>query len=248
MERPPVHDLETLRELRKMREALKAAESFPYDETLASVMVSPVYTCRPSARIREVSKEMSRRQVSSAVAVNEAGEPVGVLTERDILNKIMAVDGLDMEKILVSDVMTPGPVTLGPEDTVYRALSVLSARGIKHLPEDKKENPDIPPHGPILTRRGGGRAPGRGPPPRRHRRAAGRMKKKGFRAVSGPEALSRRGARSMLIACREAPHVAFRQGAICVADDHLPVIGCAGTDRRRCGISRAPETTGPVSR
>ncbi|GAB4389968.1 MAG: hypothetical protein Kow0025_18820 [Thermodesulfovibrionales bacterium] len=129
-----MHDVSSLREIQRMREDLKAAQAFPYDETLASVMVGPVFTCGPGEAVRNVAKEMSRRQISSVVVVGPGDEPVGILTERDILNKIIAVDGLDMDRVRVSDVMTPDPVTLTPEDNIYRALSVLSAKGIKHLP------------------------------------------------------------------------------------------------------------------
>jgi CBS domain-containing protein len=130
----PVYDLESLRALQKRSESLKKIASFPYSEKLQSVMVSPVYTCLPEERVSEVVKEMSRREVSSVVIVNMDTEPLGILTERDILKRIVIADHIDIEKMPVSHVMTHQPVTLGPDDTIYRALSVLSRHGIKHLP------------------------------------------------------------------------------------------------------------------
>jgi CBS domain-containing protein len=134
MGKRPVIDLASLRKLRLQRETLKGVESFPYSEDLASVMVSPVYTCRPEQNIREVVREMAMRGISSAVVVDGDGAPVGILTERDVMKRIVAADGLDVDRTPVLSVMTPEPVVLGPEDSVFKALSVLSVRGIKHLP------------------------------------------------------------------------------------------------------------------
>jgi CBS domain-containing protein len=130
----PEIDPATLRKLRQKREALYGIESFPYGEELRSVMVAPVYTCQEGEPVREVVEEMSRRGVSCVVVVNELDGPVGIMTERDVMRRIVASGGAGKLDAAVSEVMTPGPVTLSPGDSVYRGLSVLYSMGIKHLP------------------------------------------------------------------------------------------------------------------
>ncbi|NOY63830.1 MAG: CBS domain-containing protein, partial [Nitrospirae bacterium] len=41
---------------------------------------------------------------------------------------------IPIDRLTVSQLMTPDPITLNPDDTIYQALSLLSLRRIKHLP------------------------------------------------------------------------------------------------------------------
>ncbi len=133
-------DVESLKSLQAAKERLSQEESFPYSEDLRLVMDTQVYTCHLDSLLSNVLKDMAAKNISSAIVVDSMEHPVGILTERDIMQRIVTVDGFDTAQTPVSKVMTPNPVTLKPENTIYRALSVLSANGIKHLPliEDDK--------------------------------------------------------------------------------------------------------------
>jgi len=129
----------SIRKVRERRELLRGSEAFPFSEDLRGVMVSPVLTCRPEdPPLRAISK-MAEAGVSCIVAVDATGRPIGILTERDVLKHI-ALEDCSLSSTTVYDCMTSGPVTLSPADSIYRALSVLSMKGIKHLPlvEDGK--------------------------------------------------------------------------------------------------------------
>ncbi len=134
MLRPPVHDATSLQELRRRREALKDVQSFPYSESLRSVMSGNVFVCSPDSSIKDAVTEMARRGISSVVVVDVDRKPIGILTERDVLNKVVASDGYDLSATPVSEVMTAEPVTMSPDDSIYSCLSVLTSRRIKHLP------------------------------------------------------------------------------------------------------------------
>jgi CBS domain-containing protein len=134
MAKRPVIDPASLRKLQARRESLRGMHAFPYSEDLASVMEASVYTCLPGESVKAAVKEMARRGVSSVVVVDRDGRPEGILTEKDVIRRLAAADGLDLEKTPVSKVMTPSPVALSPGDNVWRALSVFSSRRIKHLP------------------------------------------------------------------------------------------------------------------
>ncbi len=135
MKKQPIHDQDTLKKLKQTRDSLKRLEAFPYSESLRSVMVSPVYTCQPEECLSNVVAEMSKRGISSVVITDKKGFPRGILTERDLLNWLSGIkDIVDLRKIRISSLMTPDPITLGPDDTIYHALSVLNQKGIKHLP------------------------------------------------------------------------------------------------------------------
>jgi CBS domain-containing protein len=134
MKKRPLLDPSALRKLRDEQSALKGVEAFPYGEELSSVMVAPAFTCEPGRSVKDVVHEMSERGVSSVVVVDDSGEPLGILTERDVLKRIVAADNPDATASAVSEVMTPEPVTLSVDDSIYSALSVLTRMGVKHLP------------------------------------------------------------------------------------------------------------------
>ena len=71
-------DLASLRALQQKREALQPGELFSYSEDLRSVMVSPVHTCPPEEDLQTAISTMAREGISSMVAVDPEGAPVGI--------------------------------------------------------------------------------------------------------------------------------------------------------------------------
>ena len=133
-------DLDSLKKLQETRESLKKVEAFPYRENLRSIMNPKVYTCTPLCTLRDIIKDMADRGISSVIIVDHEKQPVGILTERDIMKRILADDCVSIDSTPIAKVMTPDPITLHPDNSIYRALSILSDRQVKHLPlvEDGK--------------------------------------------------------------------------------------------------------------
>jgi CBS domain-containing protein len=65
--------------------------------------------------------------------VLSAGAVVGIITERDILAKIVA-KSIDPAKTSVESVMTKDPVCARPEMSVPHALFIMKELGFRHLP------------------------------------------------------------------------------------------------------------------
>ena len=133
-------DLESFKKLQKTRDSLKKVESFPYRENLRSIMDSDVYTCSPQCTLRDVIRAMAERNISSVIVIDHMKQPVGILTERDIMKRVIADDCVSLDSTPISAVMTSDPITLHPDNSIYRALSILSDSRVKHLPliEDGK--------------------------------------------------------------------------------------------------------------
>lgn len=68
-------------------------------------MSKPVLTCKPETNIKEAAELMAHNDVGCLIVV-DMGKAVGIITERDLLVKLVAT-GLDSEKIIVKHVMTP---------------------------------------------------------------------------------------------------------------------------------------------
>lgn len=90
-----------------------------------------VITCAPAERLIAAAAAMQRRNISSLV-VCEAGNPVGILTDRDLRNKVVA-RGLDPGTLTVAEVMNSPVLTIDEEDYLFEALHRLSRQRIHRL-------------------------------------------------------------------------------------------------------------------
>jgi CBS domain-containing protein len=75
--------------------------------------------------------ELLLREDAETAVVLRGSEPVGVLTERDVL--AVLVDGPDPETATVSDAMTESIPTVSPETSLDAAADMMSARSARRL-------------------------------------------------------------------------------------------------------------------
>jgi CBS domain-containing protein len=115
-------------------EAVFRIAAFRYNETLQHIMNTSIYVCRPDDPVQPVAEEMAKRRISSVIVTDENKKPLGIVTERDMVRKVVAEcreHGFVKE---INEIMTPAPVCLSPDDTLFDALSVIAKHHIKHLP------------------------------------------------------------------------------------------------------------------
>ncbi|MBI2066800.1 MAG: CBS domain-containing protein [Deltaproteobacteria bacterium] len=86
----------------------------------------------PTLSVKEAISLMNRKKVS-CLLVGETTNIHGILTERDILFKVIAKKRRP-EDVSVSEVMTGSPVTLEEEDSLACAVNKMSLGGYRHLP------------------------------------------------------------------------------------------------------------------
>ena len=91
-----------------------------------------VVSTPPHTSVAEAAMLMLAHQVG-AVLVIEEGALVGIVTEHDIVSRVIA-PGRDVTLVQLREVMTREPLTAGPETTLGHALVVMHERGIRHLP------------------------------------------------------------------------------------------------------------------
>jgi CBS domain-containing protein len=98
---------------------------------IREVMTGDPLTCSPRDGLEEVVDKMNRSRIGSIIAV-EGGRPVGIVTERDILVKVVAKGRL-AKGIRVEEVMS-APVRAISEDAhVEEAAKRMAEEGIKRL-------------------------------------------------------------------------------------------------------------------
>lgn len=84
------------------------------------------------ACIVAASKLMVANDVSAVVVVEE-GLLTGILTEHDVVFRVVAA-GLDPRIVRVDEVMTRQLVTISPEETFGHALAFMQLHHFRHLP------------------------------------------------------------------------------------------------------------------
>jgi CBS domain-containing protein len=97
-----------------------------FDESEAIHSVGPDTPVTECVRLMTVGK-------IGALIVMDGDRLIGIFTERDALNKVLA-GGLDPRNTKVSAVMTPDPYSVLPTATVGDAMKLITTRRFRHLP------------------------------------------------------------------------------------------------------------------
>jgi CBS domain-containing protein len=91
-----------------------------------------IHSVGPDTPVTECVRLMTAGKIG-ALIVMDGGRLIGIFTERDALNKVLA-GGLDPGRTKVSEVMTRDPYCIRPTMTVGDAMKVISKRRFRHLP------------------------------------------------------------------------------------------------------------------
>jgi len=90
------------------------------------------YSVDASRTVLEAARYMMEHNVG-AVPVLRSGELVGILSERDIMNRVVAV-GRTPGTTAVSEVMTANPRAVPADETIEECLFIMREFGFRHLP------------------------------------------------------------------------------------------------------------------
>lgn len=101
------------------------------------VMARDVVTVESEYSVKYAARMMKYFGISSLVALSE-GEIVGILTERDIMTRVVA-KGQNPEKVMVRDAMSKPVIIVSPTMPLEDAVKIMCKRMIKKLPVVYKE-------------------------------------------------------------------------------------------------------------
>jgi len=96
------------------------------------VMVEEVVTVEAEATVQEAVDLMNKHEIGCLIVVLR-GKPVGIITERDMLTRVLA-KSIDPEKIKVSEIMSAPLIVGKPEMEVENAVKLMFKTKIKKLP------------------------------------------------------------------------------------------------------------------
>ena len=100
------------------------------------VMITKVVILDESVSVKKAAEIMAQANMS-AIIVTAKGKTKGILTERDILKRIVA-EGKNARKTKVKDIMSSPLVTIGPKTDLKEAARLMFEKKIKNLPVSYK--------------------------------------------------------------------------------------------------------------
>lgn len=96
-------------------------------------MNSPVKTIHKEKSIREAARYMAKERIGALVVIDkEPDVAIGIITERDILDKVVARNR-DPDKIKVFQVMSKNIVALPPDTPIIKATTLMSKHGCRRI-------------------------------------------------------------------------------------------------------------------
>ena len=106
--------------------------------TVGDVMTRNVRTCRPENTLAAAAVAMCEADCRFLPVVDEAGHPVGVVTDGDVC-LLGSTSHRRLSDMFVREAMRGAPVTCGAGDAVLDALRIMRERRIRHLPVVRAE-------------------------------------------------------------------------------------------------------------
>lgn len=101
------------------------------EKKVRDVMSSPVVSVLPTDSVFEAASRMMSHGVG-AVVVESGGRPEGIVTERDLIKRVL-IEGKDPKKVVCREVMSKPLVTIDPEASILKAVTLMKEREIRRI-------------------------------------------------------------------------------------------------------------------
>ncbi|MBO3769646.1 MAG: CBS domain-containing protein [Thermoproteota archaeon] len=100
--------------------------------TVEEVMSFPVLTIDPDDSVYEAVVKMVDNDISSLIVVDEEGKDIGIITERDVIEKVVA-KSRDPNSVKVKEVMSNPLKKISSSSSIIDALEKMRKSRIKKL-------------------------------------------------------------------------------------------------------------------
>jgi len=96
------------------------------------VMNSPVVTVDENEITNNIAVSMDRGRIGAVIITNAEGKPIGIITERDLVVRVIAKNKKP-DEIKAKEIMTTPLITVDPETTISDAARKMSRLNIRRL-------------------------------------------------------------------------------------------------------------------
>ncbi len=91
-----------------------------------------VLTVKPDQTVREAIDQMTKISAGTSV-VMDGGEVIGILSERDVIRKVVLKDR-NVNEVRVEEIMSTQLTTITPETSLDKCMKLMTEHRIRHLP------------------------------------------------------------------------------------------------------------------
>jgi len=96
------------------------------------VMSSPVVTIDENAPANQVAELIDKHGLGSLIVTSKEGKPLGIITERDLVRRILAKN-VKPDSLKAKEVMTSPLITIEPDERISEAARRMSRLNIRRL-------------------------------------------------------------------------------------------------------------------
>jgi CBS domain-containing protein len=95
-------------------------------------MSSPVVTVNEGQSVVEAAEIMSDNKIGAIIVESGDGQPIGIVTERDLVYRVIAKDTIPRE-VQVKEVMSSPLMTVDPDASLEDAIAVMNKANVRRL-------------------------------------------------------------------------------------------------------------------
>ena len=99
---------------------------------IKDIMSTPVKTVKETEKVSEAAKKMDRHGIGGIIVVDRKGKPVGIITERDIVKRVVAKN-LHPSKVKAASIMSEPLATISPNKDISEAAKTMRRLKIRRL-------------------------------------------------------------------------------------------------------------------
>lgn len=103
-----------------------------YNVLVKDIMTKRIITITTDKTVYDAARKMSRARVSTIIVVDK-GKPIGIITDSDIIKKVVAKD-LRPSQVKVTEIMSSPIIFAHPEDDLNRVKDLMLKHHIRRLP------------------------------------------------------------------------------------------------------------------
>lgn len=92
-----------------------------------------VWSVGPSHSVFQAIEMMALKEVGALTVVNDAGELIGIISERDYARKVI-LKNRSSKETKVAEIMSTRVVSISEDNTVDECMALMTTAKIRHLP------------------------------------------------------------------------------------------------------------------
>jgi len=104
----------------------------PTVRDVLSLKGESIHTVNANATVLDATRKMNQYKIGALVVV-EDGHPAGIITERDVLTRVIAEE-LPPAAVPVANVMTRDMICCDPDDDLDEVSAIMKTKRVRHVP------------------------------------------------------------------------------------------------------------------